>query len=121
MSGANGIELPDLIANIAVDSINTQVRFNAAHEIALKEFAALLAGVTDPSLRALLMAAVPARMHVDTFEVSVGVALTKETEFGFSISALPLGVGFSILHAVRTDRSSRIAVTVQQVPLEHAV
>ena len=121
MSGTNGIELPDLIASIAMDSINTQVRFNAAHEIALKEFAALLAAVTDPSLRALLMAAAPARMHVDTFELSVGVALTKETEVGFSISALPLGVGFSILHSVRTDHSSRIAVTVQQVPLEHAV
>jgi hypothetical protein len=104
-----------------VDSINTQVRFNAAHEIALKEFATMLSGVTDPTLRAMLMATIPSRMHVDTFEVELGVSVTKETEVGFSVRALPLGVGFSILHAVRTERSSRVAVTVEQIPLEQPV
>lgn len=121
MSDAIAIQLGKLIGALAVDSINTQVRFNEAHEIALTEFATMLDGVTDPTLRALLMATMPTRMHLETFEVEVGVLLTKETEIGFSLRALPLGVGFSILHAVRTERSSRVAVTVQQIPLEQPV
>ena len=121
LNGSTPIDLHDLIATLALDAINTQLRFNAAHEIALKEFATLLSGVTDHSLKALLMAAIPARMHVDTFELELGVTVTKESETGFSIQALPLGLGFSILHSVRTERTNRLAVTVQQVPLEHAV
>jgi len=119
MDAANGIDLQDLIANLALDSINTQLRFNEAHEIALKEFATLLDGVPDPTVRALLMAAAPSRMHLGTFEIDLGVTLAKETEVGFSIRALPLGLGFSILHRTRTDRTSRLTVTVQQIPLMH--
>jgi hypothetical protein len=119
MEAANGTALENLIANLAVDSINTQLRFNEAHEIALKEFAALLEGVTDPSLKALLMTAAPSRMHVGTFEIDLGVTLAKETEAGFAIRALPIGLGFSILHRTRTDRTSRLKVTVQQTPFMH--
>ena len=119
MDAANGIKLPELIANLALDSINTQLRFNEAHEIALKEFAALLDGVTDPSIKALLMAAAPSRMHLETFEIDLGVTLGKETEVGFAIRALPIGLGFSILHRTRTERTSRLTVTVQQTPFMH--
>jgi len=119
MDAANGIKLEDLITNLAVDSINTQLRFNAAHEIALNEFAALLEGVTDPTVKALLMAAAPSRMHLETFEIDLGVTLAKETEVGFGIRALPLGLGFSILHRTRTERTSRLKVTVQQTPFMH--
>ena len=119
MDAANGIELQDLIANLALDSINTQLRFNEANEIAQKEFAALLEGVTDPTVRALLMPAAPSRMHLETFEIDLGVTLATETEVGFSIRALPIGLGFSILHRTRAERTSRLTVTVQQTPMMH--
>jgi hypothetical protein len=109
-------ELVDLITNLAIDSMNVQLRFNQAHETALKEFETLVAA-TDPSVRPFLAPLLPARMHLDDFELDLGVAVTKETEVGFSIQALPIGLGFSILHSVRTDRMSRLHVSVQQSPL----
>ena len=110
------MELVDLIAALATDAINIQLRLNQAHEAALREFETLLAA-TDPSIRPLLAPLLPSRTQLDEFEMDLGVMLSKESEQGFSIRAMPIGLGFSVVHSVRTDRINRLHFSVQQSPL----
>ena|SRR5215510_589889 len=114
------MELVDVIANLAMDSINIQLRFNQAHETALKEFDALLAA-TDPSIRPLLAPLIPSRFQLDDFEMDLGVMLTKESEEEISIRAMPVGLGFSVINALRTDRVNRLQFSVKQSPLPELV
>jgi hypothetical protein len=116
----NLMELVDLIATLAMDSINVQLRFNQANETAFKEFETMLAA-TDPSIRPLLAPLVPSRIQLDDFEMDLGVMLTKESEEEISIRAMPVGLGFSVTNAVRTDRVNRIHFSVKQFPIPEPV
>lgn len=120
MADANALEISDIVASLATDAINIQLRFNQAHETALKEFEALVAA-TDRSIRELLAPLMPSRMELDSFELGLGVTLTREIEGTASIRATPIGLGFSILHAVRTDRCNRLRVSVKQHPMPQPV
>jgi hypothetical protein len=114
------MKLVDLIAGLAMDSINVQLRFNQANETALKEFETMLA-ITDPSIRPLLAALIPSRIQLDDFEMDLGVMLTTESEEEISIRAMPVGLGFSVTNAVRTDRVNRINFSVKQFPIPEPV
>jgi hypothetical protein len=114
------MEIVDLIATVATDSINIQLLLNQAHEAALREFETLLAA-TDPSIRPLLAPLLPSRIQLDDFEMDLGVMLSKESEQEFSIQALPIGLGFSVVHSVRTDRISKLHFSVKQSPLPEPV
>lgn len=113
MAKLKAIELSTLIGNLAMDSMNLQLLFNEAHEADIKRFEALAATV-DPAVRELLQPLVPARQHLDTFELDFSLMITSETSTIFSIQALPIGLGFSILHSARTERRSRIKLSVKQ-------
>ena len=110
------LDLSELIANLAMDSMNTQLRFNQAHETDINRFEALVT-TADPAVRQFLGPLAPARMHLDTFELDLSVMLTTETSEALSIQALPLGLGFSILHAVRNEHRTRINFSVKQYPI----
>ena len=110
------MKLVDLIASLAMDSINVQLRFNQANETALKEFETMLAA-TDPAVRPLLSPLTPSSIKLDDFEMDLGVMLTKESEAEVSLRAVPVGLGFSITNAVRTDRVNRLHFTVKQFPI----
>ena len=114
------MELVDLIARLAMDSINVQLRFDQAQETALREFETMLAA-TDPAIRPLLAPLLPSSMRLDDFEMDLGVMLTKGSEAEVSIRAVPVGVGFSITNAVRTDRVNRLHFTVKQFPIPEPV
>ena len=114
------MELVDLIVSLAMDSINVQLRFNQANEIALKEFETMLAA-TDPSIRPLLAPLIPSRIQLDDFEMDLGVMLTKESEEEISIRATPIGLGLSVINAVRTDCVNRLHFYVKQFPLPEPV
>ena len=109
-------ELSTLIANLAIDSMNTQLRFNQAHEADLKQFETLVAA-SDLPVKDLLRPLSPSRMHLDTFELDLSVLITSETTQALSIQALPIGLGFSILHASRHEQRTRINLSVKQYPL----
>lgn len=114
------MELADLITRLAMDSINVQLRFNQAHESALQEFETMLA-TTDPAIRPLLAPLTPSSIKLDDFEMDLGVMLTKESEAEVSLRAVPVGLGFSLTHAVRTDRVNRFHFTVKQFPIPEPV
>jgi hypothetical protein len=120
VADANALEIGEIAATLAMDAINVQLRFNQAHETALKEFDALVAAI-DPSIRQLLAPLIPSRMELDNFELGLGVTLTREIEGTASIRATPIGLCFSILHAVRTDRCNRLSVSVKQHPMPQLV
>lgn len=110
------IDLSTLIGNLAMDSMNTQLHFNEAHEADIKRFEALLATV-DGTVRPFLAPLLPSRMHLDTFELDLSVVITTETSEALSIQALPIGLAFSILHSARTEHRSRINLSVKQYPI----
>ena len=116
MGKLKAIELSTLIGNLAVDSINTQLLFNEAHEADIKRFEALVT-TADPMVRQFLQPLLPSRQHLDTFELDLSLMITSETSAALSIQALPIGLGFSILHSARTERRSRIKMSVKQHPV----
>ncbi len=116
MGSIKPLDLSTLIANLAIDSINTQLRFNAAHEIDIKNYQALVAAA-DPNVKQFLGPLLPSRMHLDTFELDLSIVLTVEKSQALSIQALPIGLGFSILHQARTERRTRINLSVKQYPI----
>lgn len=116
MGKPKAIDLSTLIGNLALDSMNTQLLFNEAHEADIKRFEALMA-TADPTVREFLQPLLPSRQHLDTFELDLSVLITSEKSTAFSIQALPIGLGFSILHSARTERRSRIKLSVKQHPL----
>ena len=116
MGKVKAIELSTLIGNLALDSMNTQLLFNEAHEADIKRFESL-ATTVGPAVKEFLQPLVPARQHLDTFELDFSLMITSETSTAFSIQALPIGLGFSILHSARTERRSRIKLSVKQHPL----
>ncbi len=116
MGKPKAIDLSALIGNLALDSMNTQLLFNEAHEADIKRFEALVATV-DPTVREFLQPLLPSRQHLDTFELDLSVLITSEKSTALSIQALPIGLGFSILHSARTERRSRIKLSVKQHPL----
>lgn len=116
MGKIKAIELSTLIGNLALDSMNTQLLFNEAHEADIKRFESL-ARTVDPAVRAFLRPLVPSRQHLDTFELDLSLMITSETSAALSIQALPIVLGFSILHSARTERRSRIKLSVKQFPI----
>lgn len=116
MGKLKAIELSTLVGNLAVDAINTQLLFNEAHEADIKRFETL-ATTIDPTVKEFLQPLVPSRQHLDTFELDFSLIITSETSTALSIQALPIGLGFSILHSSRTERRSRIKLSVKQHPL----
>lgn len=116
MGKVKAIELSTLIGNLALDSMNTQLLFNEAHEANIKRFESL-ATTVDPAVKEFLQPLVPSRQHLDTFELDFSLMITSETSTAFSLQALPIGLGFSILHSARTERRSRIKLSVKQHPL----
>ena len=119
MGKLKAIELSTLIGNLALDSINTQLLFNEAHETDIKRFEEL-AKTVDPTVKQFLHPLVPSRQHLDTFELDLSLLITSETSAALSIQALPIGVGFSILHSARTERRSRIKLSVKQHPIHRS-
>lgn len=116
MGKIKAIDLSTLIGNLAVDSMNTQLLFNEAHEADIKRFEAL-ATTVDPTVKEFLRPLLPSRQHLDTFELDLSLLITSETSTALSIQALPIGLGFSILHSARTERRSRIKLSVKQYPI----
>lgn len=116
MGKAKAIELSTLIGNLALDSMNTQLLLNEAHEADIKRFESLV-NTVDPTVKELLQPLVPARQHLDTFELDLSLMITSEMSAALSIQALPIGLGFSIPHSARTERRSRIKLSVKQHPL----
>ena len=120
MARLKAIELSTLIGNLAMDSINTQLLLNEAYEADIKRFEAL-ASTVDPTVKEFLQPLAPARQHLDTYELDLSLMITSETSTALSIQALPIGLGFSILHSARTERRSRIKLSVKQHPLPNGV
>jgi len=116
MGKIKAIELSTLIGNLALDSMNIQLLFNEAHEADIKRFESL-ATTVDPTVKEFLRPLLPSRQHLDTFELDFSLLITSETSTALSIQALPIGLGFSILHSARTERRSRIKLSVKQHPI----
>ena len=116
MARIKAIDLSTLLGNLAMDSMNMQLLFNEAHEADIKRFETL-ATTVDPRVKEFLQPLVPARQHLDTFELDFSLMITSETSTALSIQALPIGLGFSILHSASTERRSRIKLSVKQYPI----
>jgi hypothetical protein len=113
-------ELGELVAAMATDAINVQLLWNRDHQAAVARFEAMMAHA-DPETAGLLRPLAPARMVLSSFELSFQALLIAELNEALTIGALPLNLEFSLRHAVRTERYSRISFSVEQVPLTGAV
>ena len=109
-------DLGELLAAMSVDAINVQMLFDGDYQEAAARFAAMIARA-DPETVGLLWPLMPSRMLVGSFELAFQTWLTVELEEEFSIRALPLNLEFSLRHAVRDERYTRLSLSVEQVPL----
>ncbi len=109
--------LGQLIEFFARDAINVQILWDEARDHEGERFAALLSRV-HPDLQDALFPLSPARLFVDQFQMTASVRIGLEREKEFEIKAVPINLGFSLRHAVRTETESSIRITVEQVPVE---
>lgn len=110
------IELSELVAAMATDAINIQLLWDRDYEDAVARFEAMMAHA-DPETAELLRPLAPSRMVMDSFELSFQTLITAERQESFAIRALPLNLEFSLRHSVRTERYSRIGISVERVPV----
>ncbi|HEX7312734.1 MAG TPA: hypothetical protein VF297_02375 [Pyrinomonadaceae bacterium] len=112
-------ELGELVAAMATDAVNIQMLWDLEYQNAVVRFQALVEHA-DPTTVGLLRPLMPARMLVRNFELSFQAMLTTEQVEAFTIQALPINLEFTLRHAVRVERHSRIGFSVEQVPLATA-
>jgi hypothetical protein len=109
-------ELGELVAAMATDAINVQLLWDRDYQNAVARFKAMMAHA-DPETAELLRPLAPARMVVSNFELAFQTLIITELQESLTIQALPINLEFSLRHAVRTERYSRISFSVEQVPL----
>ena len=84
MAKIKPIELSTLIGNLALDSMNTQLLFNEAHEADIKRFEAL-ATTVDPTVRQFLQPLVPSRSRVLQFFAAAVRTAATATSWSFQV------------------------------------
>jgi len=112
----NAPDLADLITSLARDAVAVQETLDRAYEQNATEYAALVAR-TPEDYRPLMQPLEPSRQVLRGFEISVAARFGTSRSIGFSLTALPLNIGYSI--RFRTDASSwsNLRLAVEQVPV----
>lgn len=105
-------EFTDLISALTVDAINVQLRLNRSYEFELQQFTQL-SGIESAFLLPLL----PRRLHLDRFDLSLGVGVSVTKDVRFAVRALPLNAEFYTRTAATSSRYGRVCLSVHQIPI----
>ncbi len=109
-------EIGELCSALAVDAVNVQLKFDRYFDSEIQRF---LDSDLDGQPADLLQMAtlVPRRLRIGRFDLNLLVAISTTVEQDFAIRALPLNSEFFIRTQATMSKQSRIAISVEQVPI----
>jgi hypothetical protein len=109
-------EISDLMAAAAAGPVETQKIFDRAYEQDCETFARVLAAAPDEPLHSIVLGLAPARPRAGSQELGfrIQVEVRKSTEG--SVRVVPLNLSFDRRYGTTATNSSRLHLTVEQVP-----